>query len=61
LTSEEAALLSAFDIAMKAECEKAGITVAEYRRHCGQATQPKTSGPDAIALVDKRLRAHRLD
>jgi len=38
LTSEEAAVVSAFDTAMKAECEKAGITLAEYRRHCGQAT-----------------------
>jgi hypothetical protein len=40
LLSEEADVVSAFDTAMKAECEKAGITLADYRRYCGQSTQP---------------------
>jgi hypothetical protein len=30
LTSEEAAVVGAFDIATKEECRKAGITVTEY-------------------------------
>ena len=63
-TGEEAAaaveVLKVLESADTAECQKAGIALAEYRRYYRQNTQPKTSGPDAIALVDKRLRAHRL-
>jgi hypothetical protein len=54
-------VLKALESADAAECQKAGIALVEYRRYCRQNTQPKTSGPDTIALVDKRLRAHRLD
>lgn len=40
LTSEEGAVVRAFDTATKEECRKAGITVAEFLRYRRQATQP---------------------
>src|ERR1039458_2998390 len=40
LTSEEGAVVRAFDTATKEEGRKAGITVAEFLRYRRQATQP---------------------
>src|ERR1022692_3889666 len=40
LTSEESAVVIAFDTAAQVECRKAGITRAEFVRYNRQATQP---------------------
>jgi hypothetical protein len=46
-TSEEAAaaveILKAFDSAVTAEYQKAGIKLADYRRYCGRNALPKTT------------------
>ena len=39
-TSEEAAVVNAFNTAMEEEGRKAGITIAQYSRYSRQAVQP---------------------
>ena len=40
MTSGEVAALNELKTATDLECEKAGISIAEFKRHCRQATQP---------------------
>jgi len=40
LTSEEVAALKALNTAVDLECQKAGIPIAEFKRHCRQDTHP---------------------
>ena len=40
LTSEELAALNALNTAVDLECQKAGIPIAEFKRHCRQDTHP---------------------
>jgi hypothetical protein len=37
MTSEEVAAANALNTATEEECQKAGITIAEFKRHCRQA------------------------